>query len=84
MGGNFRFGKGWIPVEVTPGFESESKPSSQTTVQGQEQGGTTTAKTETPKSRQTGKRGTLRRINKSKRSKAICLQALPRLVLQPY
>ena len=26
--------KGWIPVEVTPGFESESKPSSQTTVQG--------------------------------------------------
>ena len=49
--------KGWIPVEVTPGFESESKPSSQTTVQGQEQGGTTTAKTETPKKQTDRKTG---------------------------
>lgn len=49
--------KGWIPVEVTPGFESESKPSSQTTVQGQEQGGTTTAKTETPKEQTDRKTG---------------------------
>lgn len=46
--------KGWIPIEVTPGFASESKPSSQAThVQNQEQGGTDTPEQNTPTEQKT-------------------------------
>ncbi len=45
--------KGWIPVEVTPGFQSESSASSQTTVTRQQQGSNTTSQSNTSKPKET-------------------------------